>query len=190
MLCGRYWIAPQEDNREYAELLRALGHGNEETSWPSGLIVPTLPAPAITQQGIQLMRFGMKKDFLPKILINARSETLVEKSMFKKLFRQGQRCLLPASSFYEPSPDKKGRRFLSKEGRLLFMAALYDITPELPQFVIITRDADAVVAQSHKRMPLLFMSEELQSFWLENEMQAINLLNLKTEANLIELSVV
>ena len=50
ILCGRYWIAPEEDNLEYAQLLRVLDQNDEKIAWPSGLIVPTLPAPAITKK--------------------------------------------------------------------------------------------------------------------------------------------
>ena len=185
-MCGRYWIAPEEDNLEYAEILRTLEHTDEQTDWPSGLIVPTLPAPVITKDGIKLMRFGMKKEFLPKILINARSETIIQKPMFKKMFDQDQRCLLPASSFYEPSPDKKCRKFLIKSGRMLYMAGLFDQIEGLPQFVIITQDADEVVSPFHHRMPLLLYSEELQKIWLGEERLAAKLLHLKTGASLLK----
>lgn len=190
VLCGRYWIAPEQDNLEYAQLVRILDQKDEQITWPSGLIVPTLRAPAITKNGIRLIHFGMKKDFLPKILLNARSETITEKPMFKKLFSQGQRCLLPATAFYEPSPDKKGRKFVNKDGGMLYMAGLFDQSEEQTQFVIITRDADEVVAPSHNRMPLLLGNEELRKIWLGEEELATELLSLDTVVSLLESSAV
>ena len=185
-MCGRYWIAPKEDNLEYAELLRILGHSDASLPLPTGMIVPTLPAPVITQCGLQLMRFGMKKSFLPKILINARSESVTEKPMFKHLFGQGKRCLLPAAAFYEPSPDKQGRKFLKADGGLLYMAGLFDDSEGPAQFVIMTRDADEVVSPSHHRMPLLINKEELRQIWLHDETLAAALLLLDTDAGLVE----
>ena len=136
------------------------------------------------------MHFGMKKDFLPKILLNARSETITDKPMFKKLFSQGQRCLLPATAFYEPSPDKKGRKYLNKDGGMLYMAGLFDQSEEQTQFVVITCDADEVVAPSHTRMPLLLGNEELRKIWLGDETLAAELLNLDTVVILLESSAV
>ncbi|NLC33506.1 MAG: SOS response-associated peptidase [Clostridiales bacterium] len=186
-MCGRYWIAPEEENLEYIELLRVLQKSDTDIKIPSGLIVPTLPAPAITQQGIVFMQFGLRKEFLPRVLINARAETITEKPMFKKLFHQGQRCLLPASAFYEPSPDKKGRMYKRSDRGMMFMAGLYEKVGGLPQFVIITRDADEVVSPSHHRMPLLLGNAELRKIWLSNEVLAASLLQLDVRSDLLEM---
>lgn len=166
-MCGRYWVPSEEEDQEIRRIIREIAHPADQPV-PTGLIVPTLPAPALTRSGPRLMRFGWKPSWMKTMLINARSETIIDKPLFGKPFEQGRRCLLPAGSFYEPSPDKKGRRFRPTDGGLLYMAGLYD-TEEEANFVIITQQADDVVSASHPRMPLILSSEEMRDAWLKSD---------------------
>lgn len=142
-------------------------------------------------------------------MINARVETVAEKSAYAKAFR-ARRCLLPADGFYEwhtsdpPSPTA-GRRsakprkqpfFLHRaDGGRLVMAGIYEIwrDPRLDRdddsawlrtcSVITTRASDAA-GHIHDRMPMVIPREAIDA-WLDPRLtdpeQALALLSV-TEA--------
>lgn len=178
-MCGRYWVPIKQQGHE---LQLSMAQAQEPEA---SLIVPSLPAPVITSDGDAQMRFGMKRDFLSKLLINARCETLTDKATFSQHFAAGRRCLIPCSSFYEPSvQDKKGLLLSPAQGETLYMAGLYDTTPDMPQFIIITREADESIAPHHHRMPLLLQSEEFQQAWLRNDALARYILEARPQTEL------
>ena len=187
-MCGRYWTIDDAEWAEAVEALRRLQEKYPGRDVPRGLIVPTLPAAVFTGEGPDIMRFSMKSPFGNSRLLNARSETLLEKPAFASHFRAGRRCLVPASAFHEPTSDKKGRRFSSASGGLLYMAGVYHPAEnEDPEFVIITRAADAVVAPYHDRMPLLLPSAELREAWLRSDSLAEDILSLDAGVELADM---
>ena len=52
------------------------------------------------------IHWGFKVPKLGKLVINARSETIIEKPLFKNLLLQN-RCLIPANSWFEWDNEKK-----------------------------------------------------------------------------------
>jgi putative SOS response-associated peptidase YedK len=93
-------------------------------------------------------------------IINARSETLAERPMFKDLLREN-RCLIPADGFYE----WKGRQpvyFQLPEKSLFAFAGLW----RDGRCVIITRAADANMQGIHARMPVILSRGDWAS-WLD-----------------------
>jgi len=93
-------------------------------------------------------------------IINARSETLTERPMFKDLLL-GNRCLIPADGFYE----WKGKQpyYFQLPGKDLFgFAGLW----RSGQCVIITRAADSNMQGIHDRMPVIFPRDRWAS-WLD-----------------------
>ena len=89
------------------------------------------------------------------------------------------RCLVPANSFLEWTPQKEPWRFTQADGGLLYMAGLYLQAKEMQGFVILTRDADAQVGAIHNRMPLLLQSPEYQRAWLDSPILARELLHME-----------
>ena len=106
-------------------------------------------------------------------LINARAEGIEEKPSFREPIRR-RRCVVPADSFYEwrtePGRRKVPYRILSKSGRLLMMAGIWDEwghgASRLRSFSIITTGANREVSGLHDRMPLL-LDEAACRHWLE-----------------------
>ena len=98
------------------------------------------------------------------LVINARSETLLEKPMFREncLYR---RCAIPAGRFCEWDAVKERVTFADPVRPVLFLAGIYELTTDLPRFVVLTREANESVRCYHDRMPLLLRREELES-WL------------------------
>lgn len=93
-------------------------------------------------------------------IINARSETLTERPMFRDLLH-ANRCLIPADGFYE----WKGRQpyyFQLPEKKLFGFAGLW----RDGHCVIITRAADANMRGIHDRMPVILPSDRWAS-WLD-----------------------
>lgn len=115
-----------------------------------------------------------KKSKTNFLMINARVETLLEKSSYKKPF-QSQRCLIPVDSFYEwqkmPSGKKPFRIMLNDE-QLFTFAGLYDIWKNendeiLQSFTIITLPANDLIKPIHDRMPII-LKKEYEKLWLDN----------------------
>ena len=138
-MCGRYYLS--------APLAAYL---NKLTALPLyyGVFMPT-KACLIYDGNYRLLTWGLKRKSL---IINARLETLKEKSSFRSL----KRCLVLASGFYE-----KGHYFYG-ESEPLYLAALCD----QECFVIITTAANASMAPYHNRMPLIIEESNCQE-WLK-----------------------
>ncbi len=107
-------------------------------------------------------------------LMNARAETLTEKSAFVDLMGHS-RCIIPASGFYEWKKERGTTHpfYFTIPSRPLFgLAGLYDwwTDPEsgIPKatFTLITCPPNDLVARIHNRMPVI-MDEEDIPLWLE-----------------------
>lgn len=83
-------------------------------------------------------------------IINARSETLNERPMFKNLLGNN-RCLIPADGFYEWQ-GKQPFHFQLPDKQLFAFAGLW----KEDRCVIITRAATASMQGIHDRMPVIF----------------------------------
>lgn len=105
--------------------------------------------------------------------INARAETLTERPMFRGLLRQN-RCLVPASGFYEWRRDgtRKQPYYLRLRSADLFaFAGLYDVWHDsdgsaLATYTIITTAPNEIVAPLHDRMPAILARED-EERWVE-----------------------
>ena len=108
------------------------------------------------------------------LVINARSETIVSRPLFKSAF-QNKRCLIPASGFYEWQ-DTGGKRkdmytVSFDEVPLMAMAGIYrkevDATGKSKWvFTVITCDASEEMQHIHPRMPL-FIGPDNYGAWLD-----------------------
>lgn len=98
------------------------------------------------------------------LLINARSETILEKPTFSRGIRVG-RCVIPASCFYEWDTRKSKASFFPRNSAVLYMAGVFerplDPGSNYSRFVILTREADEIVRPVHSRMPLLLTSDQV-----------------------------
>jgi len=108
-------------------------------------------------------------------LINARAEGLADKPAFRAPLRR-QRCLAPASGFYEWQRTGKQRQpwFIALAGGgTLALAGLWDRWRgadgrELRSFCIVTVPANALVGRLHDRMPAILAPED-EAAWLDPE---------------------
>ena len=169
-MCGRYELGM--DDEALLEIVDELKRraGLEDVKL-SGEVFPTDVVPVIARGrsgGVSV--FPMKWGYaLPdgKIAINARSETAIERALFKDGMLH-RRCLIPATNYYEW--EKRGRErvkyAIRPGGRILYMAGIYRMENERPEFVILTRDAAPGIQFIHNRMPVMF-SEDVKDAWLD-----------------------
>ncbi len=168
-MCGRYYI--DDDDYEIQQIIAALG---DDGPINTGEIFPTNVVPVIAQGGkIRLMKWGFARYNGGGKVINARSETAAEKSMFSKAMGQC-RCLLPASHYFEwqrSGSTKKQKYAISlPEKETLYMAGLFreEKDQPLPVFVILTRQAAPSVMDIHDRMPVI-LPKSVQPLWLNSD---------------------
>lgn len=143
-------------------------------------IAPTQAAPIVTDTAprkLTIARWGLlpfwaKDPKLAAKMINARSETLLEKPAFKEALEK-RRCLVPCDGFYEWR--RHGRQHtpmfieLPSHG-VLTMAGLWSSwrSPEgldVLTFTICTTRANEFMAPLHDRMPV-FLDREARARWL------------------------
>ena len=194
-MCGRYTVLTEDEIIEVRSIIKEISlklardelDGNEEIR---GLpeIAPTNRSPVVTSNGSELSfehaRFGFERWDGKGVIINARSETVKEKSMFKNHIQAG-RCVVPASGYYEwkavDGQKKKDKHLIKdKSGNLLFMAGLYHDGKDGREFVIITKDPVGAVVEIHDRMPVILRVNQLEP-WLSGAMPIDDLASLDFE---------
>ena len=95
---------------------------------------------------------------------NARIETVNEKPTFRDAWKKSQRCLIPMAGYYEWKGEKGNKQAYYVTDRLaggLVAAGLYD-SWKLGKFLsctILTKPADAAMAELHPRIPILLTPE-------------------------------
>jgi putative SOS response-associated peptidase YedK len=180
-MCGRYTITIQVDSAR--EDLGIVEMPNDYS--PRYNVAPTQPVAVLADAAgrkAEWMRWGLipswaKDESIGSRLINARSETLLEKPSFRNAFNK-RRCLILADGFYEwqKGAGTKGRAqpyyFKREDGKPFAFAGLWEFwkSPEgepVRSCTIITCPANACVAPVHERMPVMLSGDALWD-WLEN----------------------
>jgi putative SOS response-associated peptidase YedK len=176
-MCGRFVItSPPEALRQ------VFGYFEQPNFPPRYNIAPTQPVPVVIIENgnrhFRLMRWG----FLPawvkdprqfSLVINARSETLLEKPAFKNAIKR-RRCLIPADGYYEWHTSEQGKRpyFIHRrDNHPIGFAALAEtwIGPngeELDTVAIVTAAASADLAVLHHRVPVTIAPADFER-WLD-----------------------
>lgn len=113
-------------------------------------------------------------------LINARAETLLEKSSYRTLIGR-RRCLVVADGFYEWRLGTDGRkqpiRFSRLDDGAFAFAGLWTAWNDretgdlLESCTIVTTTPNELVAPVHDRMPVI-LPPELERLWLDPEVEA------------------
>jgi putative SOS response-associated peptidase YedK len=177
-MCGLYSF------RKSAEETRLLFSYIERPDFPPRqYVTPASPIPIVRNQNgarhFALVRWGLipawMKEVKPgKPIINARSETILEKPSFRHSMRR-RRCLLPADGFYEwkgDIPGKKTPYFIHRPGHELFaFAGIWDNWlgadgSELESAAMVTTRPNGMIAQVHDRMPVVIQPEDFEA-WLD-----------------------
>jgi putative SOS response-associated peptidase YedK len=189
-MCGRYVMSRATgDLLAYYDAMEAVG----SAPGPSWNVAPTQNVPIVTEKlsedvlerRLLTARWGLVPSWAKDVkmgskLINARSETILEKPSFRKAAVK-RRALIPAEGYYEweKSPDgKKIPTYLHSESEdLLSLAGLYEFWPDpsLPEddenkwllsCTILTTTAQDSLGHIHDRAPLI-VPRDMYGDWLD-----------------------
>lgn len=175
-MCGRYYteIDREEMQRIVDAVNRSIAGRPEGAQMKMGEIFPSNFVPAIISDQTKttqatLMKWGFKGFSGSQLIINARSETVLEKPMFREAVMQ-RRCLIPASGYYEwekQGKEKVKHSLTVKDDPLIYMAAIYRMEKDstLPVFSILTRAATQHIRFIHDRMPVI-LDAQARDAWL------------------------
>ena len=171
-MCGRFTLtSDSKDLMDYLEVDR----WDSDFIWkPSYNIVPTQETPVLTFKNkriVQWMYWGLvpnwSKDMkIGSRMINARSETLTEKSAYAHLI-QSQRCIVIANGYYEwmmSSQVKKPYYIHDRDNIILPFAALWDKwqidkKQQMVSCTIITTEPSRDLKHIHSRMPVILTKD-------------------------------
>lgn len=176
-MCGRYYI-DDDTAREIEKLIRQVDERMRQAPAAGSLVQakdihPSEVAPVIVAEGQKLccrwQRWGFPGFHGKQLIFNARSESVLEKKMFRESVGQ-RRIAVPAAWFYEWNKNKEKNIFYRKGQPVLYMAGLYNRYQDEDRFVILTTDANDSMRPVHDRMPLVLERDEIQQWLNENQL--------------------
>jgi putative SOS response-associated peptidase YedK len=179
-MCATFRIDFEED----AETLREIARRIEEkygidrmTELSHTDRYPRSEAPVVSKDGIGLLQWGfpLPGNSTSRVLFNARSETVLEKPMFRS--SAARRCAVPATSFYEwdhRSGKPSRLRIRLESAPFFYMACLWNRFRKedgttLNAFVLLTTTPNGLIAPFHDRMPCLLAPEDLDAWIAEGK---------------------
>ncbi|BDR55541.1 SOS response-associated peptidase family protein [Xylocopilactobacillus apis] len=175
-MCGRYTFElnqVKEIDRIY-ELAQKNGYRPDISVVTPG----TSPATVISKSNqieVVTTKWGFPGFKPNQLIINARSETVLEKKMFASAF-QKNRCVFPTTGFFEWSAEHQKYWFnYSSNPQALYIAGFYDYFDQTPQSIILTTAPNSSVSEIHDRMPLILQKNQIKP-WLTDLDYAKNLL--------------
>ncbi|MDO4475042.1 MAG: SOS response-associated peptidase [Eubacteriales bacterium] len=177
-MCGRYYI----DKETIERGLKITGRENllgEKLS--SGDVYPSQNAFVISGKEMCLTPEVMRWGFVPyrggQLLINARSETALQKPSFSESL-QKRRCVIPAKHYYEWDAWKNKVTLYRADKEVLYLAGIYGVFGSEERFTILTTQANVSVRNVHDRMPLMLSQEQIGA-WIFDDEQTRNYLNME-----------
>lgn len=176
-MCGRFVITSPP-----AALRQIFGYVEQPNFPPRYNVAPTQPIPVVIVENgarhFRLMRWGLLPAWVkdPRgftLLINARSETVLEKAAFKNAIRR-RRCLVPADGYYEwqAVDGRKQPYFIHRaDGAPIGFAAVSEtwIGPngeELDTVAIVTAGTSPDLSVLHDRVPVTIAPSDFER-WLD-----------------------
>ncbi|GAA0719107.1 SOS response-associated peptidase [Clostridium malenominatum] len=171
-MCGRFFL-----NHQLEKVITSFNVLNVDLKedYVGKEIFPSNIAAVIKNDNkIHYLKWGFSIKSSNSLIINARSESIEEKYLFKKAL--SNRCVIPASGFYDWKEDKSNKikyRISMKDDEVFSMAGLYDIFIDekgeaYEAFVIITTEANEEMSKIHHRMPVMFKLGE-EKAWLSGD---------------------
>lgn len=175
-MCGRYYLTATA-----AEIRRRFKVEDVPDLSPRYNIAPTQLCPIVMPAGRErrahTARWGLVPPWSRDLslgagMINAPAEAIEERPAFRTSF-QSQRCLVPASGYYEweaKGARRQPHRIAPRSGTVFAFAGLWERwTPELGEavetFAIITTRANKLLSDVHDRMPVIIAPADYQ-LWL------------------------
>lgn len=188
-MCGRYQLAI--DPAQLEAVFAAAVKGEFRPGYNNA---PTQTQPVVRHEEgarvIRPMRWGLVPHWAkdPKIgnrMINARSETVADKPAYRSPFKR-QRCLVPATGFYEWKRQGKTKiphLIRLREAQVFAMAGIWSSwhggegDAPLETFSVLTTDPHGALDGLHDRMPVIVHPDHWD-VWMDPESTRETLLGL------------
>ncbi len=190
-MCGRSSLAKTE--KELEERFNSTFYSDDLERYnplPNFNVAPSHMHPVITNQDpehFQYFRWGLipfwaKDQKIGFKMINARIETILEKSAFKSPM-QKRRCLVPFDGFYEWKKTINGKipyRVITLNQEIFCIAGLWEKwkdpqNEDIYSFTLITQPPNGILKNIHNRMPAILLPEQ-EKLWLDPEIPVADLL--------------
>jgi len=192
-MCGRASLSKVEKELEKRFMASFYSADLERYQLlPSYNIAPTHLHPVITNEDrehLQYFRWGLipywaKEAGIGSRMINARLETITEKSAFKHAI-QYRRCIIPFDGFYEWKKIDRAKvpyRIHLKDQAIFAVAGIWEkwLSPTeeiIFSFSVITQPANTFMAPIHDRMPAILLAEDEQR-WIDPTLSTEDALQL------------
>ncbi|MEQ8198856.1 MAG: SOS response-associated peptidase [Clostridiaceae bacterium] len=167
-MCGRYLLNLDMQISELNYIFEQVKNDPQYSKMKRGEIFPTNVVPVLVpeknERGARLFTWGFPSFHGKNVIINARSESVHEKRMFKSSLEK-RRCVIPSTGFYEWDSQKKKFLFNMPDSSLLYMAGIYNQFEGENRFVILTAAANSSVLEVHERMPVVLPQDKIEN-WL------------------------
>lgn len=187
-MCGRSSLTKNE--KEIEKRFNATFYSDELERYnplPNYNVAPTHMCPVITgeePEKIHLFRWGLIPFWAKDVkigykMINARSETLLEKASFKKA-AESRRCIVPMDGFYEWKREGKIKtpyRITTTNVDIFSVAGIWEKWTNkekneiIYSFTIITQGPNELMKDIHDRMPAILLPEQ-EKIWLDSTLSA------------------
>lgn len=179
-MCGRYTLHQEADNlAKRFNLAKVPAKISENYNVAPGQMMPVITEDEHGRH-LEIMKWGLVPQWAkdPSIgykLINARSESIFEKPMWRNVVKR-KRAIIPADGFYEwkkPS-DPKGRKqpfyIHPRQVDLFGFAGIWETWKdvngqEVKTYSIITTEPNKEMRDIHDRMPVILHTED-EASWL------------------------
>ncbi|WP_133966821.1 SOS response-associated peptidase [Eubacterium limosum] len=177
-MCGRYVLYSDKEQAEIREIIEEVNRKHnfvvkKGDVYPSNLAPIYAPTPDQNGKSLEVMKWGYEVSFRKGLLINARSETILEKKTFKKDFLE-RRCIVPASGFYEWDKEKNKYIFQAQDDEALYIVGVFREHENASEYVILTKAPVEPVVAIHDRMPVIIPHSKAEE-WLYDDNAAMGI---------------
>ena len=186
-MCGRFYLTATS-----AEIRKKFKVDDGRDLVPRYNIAPTQLSPIVVEvgkgRGLRTARWGLVPSWsrdlsLAAQMINAAAEAIEDKPAFRTSFH-AQRCLVPASGYYEwqtKGAKKQPYKIALRGGALFAFAGLWarwapETGEPVETFAIITTQANKLVSEVHPRMPVIIAPADYQRWLTASDQTAKRLL--------------
>ncbi|WP_429973458.1 SOS response-associated peptidase [Enterococcus sp. AZ163] len=168
ILCGRIKLTLQEEEELQAIIKNVEKNGY---SYKEDEIFPSEEAAVLVNDGTNRVKavsmvWGFKMPPKKQLLINARSETVLEKASFAEAFERN-RCVFLSTGFYEWDQNKRKVLFSNSNGKALYLAGFYKTFDDGCRSVVLTTKANESVCPVHDRMPVILQKNQIRKWLLD-----------------------
>jgi putative SOS response-associated peptidase YedK len=178
-MCGRYTFAgPMDDVADHFQLADPPKLTPRYNVAPGQAVAVVALKQDGERFGLAMLKWGLVPEWADNPdrgvrPVNARDDSL-GKPMFARLFA-AQRCLLPATGFYEwrlVGKRKEPVHFSLTGGGLMAFAGLWSVwkdgTRKVPTVCLVTTTPNELVRDYHDRMPVIVPPDSYRK-WLDND---------------------